>query len=80
MRGANQGDAHEDEIVQAGDSNKAMSVPGGALKLSVIRPQWRSLRTLTPTSTAPIKIGLLDMFIGWGASDEAILVPVEPLN
>ena len=57
-----------------------MSVPGRVLKLSGIGPQWRSLRTLTPTSTAPIKIGLLDMFIGWGASDEAILVPVEPLN
>ena len=62
VRRANQDDAHEDEIVQAGGSNEAISVRGRSLNLS-IGPQWRSLRTLTPTLTAHIKIGLLDMFI-----------------
>ena len=65
VRGANQGDAHEDEIVQAGGSNEAISVRGRSLNLSIGPQQWRSLRTLTPTSIARVKIVCsLDMFIG----------------
>lgn len=65
VRRANQDDAHEDEIVQAGGSNEAISVRGRSLNLSIGPQQWRSLRTLTPTSIARVKIVCsLDMFIG----------------
>ena len=81
VRRANQDDAHEDEIVQAGGSNEAISVRGRSLNLSIGPQQWRSLRTLTPTSIECVKISCsLDMFIGGSGSDEAILVTVETIK